>query len=205
MIKYIHNNMIQKDKKLETTLHGFLTENMFKKAKQKEKETDYQIMMDMDGVVCDFDKQLKQMFLDKYNKENETTFKTGWDFEDEYGPEKFWKEINKLGIKFWSEMPWTKDGRKLWNFVKQFDNTEVLTKPSKDKLSRDGKKIWCKEELGDVKVNFSYNKEQLAKPNRILIDDLEKNIDPWIKAGGIGILHKNTEDTIKKLKKYFNI
>jgi len=38
-----------------------------------------------------------------------------------------------------------------------------------------------------------------------LIDDLPRNIDPWIEAGGIGILHKNTEDTIKKLKKIINI
>jgi len=98
-------------------------------------------------------------------------------------------------------MMWMKDGKKLWNFLKD-KNVEILSKPSKDKLSREGKRIWCKRELGNVKVNLSRNKKTYAKPNHILIDDLEENIDPWTKAGGIGILHKNTDDTIKKLKKY---
>ena len=44
------------------------------------------------------------------------------------------------------------------------------------------------------------DKHKYAAPNHILIDDRMKAIGPWRKAGGIGILHKDTKDTIAKLK-----
>jgi hypothetical protein len=33
-----------------------------------------------------------------------------------------------------------------------------------------------------------------------LIDDRQKNIDAWIDAGGIGIVHVSARDTIEQLK-----
>ena len=42
-------------------------------------------------------------------------------------------------------------------------------------------------------------KAKFAGKNHILIDDLEKNITAWEAAGGIGILHKNANDTINTL------
>jgi FMN phosphatase YigB (HAD superfamily) len=165
----------------------------------KEKDMEYRIYVDLDGVLTDFDKNIQDGFLKEFNKENGTNIKDGFEFEDEYGRNEFWKRVDELGIEFWSEMPWMKDGKKLWNFIKEYD-TEILTKPSKQKICKEGKRKWCDRELGDVKVNIEMKKEKYAKPNHILIDDLEKNIVPWIAAGGIGILHKNAEDTIKKLK-----
>jgi hypothetical protein len=35
----------------------------------------------------------------------------------------------------------------------------------------------------------------------ILIDDMQKNVIPWEKAGGVGILHTDTNSTIAKLHK----
>jgi len=161
------------------------------------------IYVDLDGVLTNFNQGVKNGFLNKHNKENNTNINSGWEYEERYGSEEFWKEVKKLGLEFWSNMPWTSDGKSLWNFVKKYPNVEILSKPSKDKLSREGKKIWCKRELGeDVKINLSYDKKEFADSNCILIDDLEKNIKEWFKAGGIGILHKNTKDTIKKLKRY---
>ena len=166
----------------------------------KEKDMEYKIYCDLDGVLSDFDKNIQDGFLREFNKENGTNIKDGFEFEDEYGRDEFWRNVNDLGMEFWTEMPWMKDGKKLWDFINQFENTEILTKPSMQKICKEGKMIWCKRELGDVKVNVENKKYKFAKPNHILIDDLEKNIEPWIEAGGIGILHKNAEDTIKKLK-----
>jgi hypothetical protein len=44
-------------------------------------------------------------------------------------------------------------------------------------------------------------KAEYAEPNAILIDDQPKSIDPFIAAGGIGILHTSAANTIKELKK----
>ena len=41
----------------------------------------------------------------------------------------------------------------------------------------------------------------MLKENAILIDDFASNIKRWEAAGGIGILHKNANDTIQQLKK----
>jgi hypothetical protein len=34
----------------------------------------------------------------------------------------------------------------------------------------------------------------------ILVDDRNKSIDPWVEAGGIGVLHKSVPDTIGQLR-----
>ena len=39
-----------------------------------------------------------------------------------------------------------------------------------------------------------------AAKGNVLIDDRGKNIDAWVKAGGIGIKHKTARDTITELK-----
>ena len=44
------------------------------------------------------------------------------------------------------------------------------------------------------------NKQDYAKENSILIDDLKPTIDEWNAKGGIGILHTSAESTIKQLK-----
>ena len=43
-------------------------------------------------------------------------------------------------------------------------------------------------------------KQQLATSESILIDDRQINIDQWEDAGGIGILHTSTNNTISQLK-----
>ena len=57
--------------------------------------------------------------------------------------------------------------------------------------------------MGDVVVNLvrkSNDKAAYAAPNHILIDDRSKSIQPWVAAGGIGILHTNAANTIRQLK-----
>lgn len=146
------------------------------------------IYCDMDGVLTDFEKAAKKAYPD---------FKP---FEQE-----LWKRVYKAGSKYWSEMEWTKDGKELWNYIKQF-NPVILSAPPKTGKQEaiKGKKVWIKRELGNSYANTaiivpSKDKQKFANKNSILIDDREKNIQEWKMAGGIGILHKNTKNTIKKL------
>jgi hypothetical protein len=48
------------------------------------------------------------------------------------------------------------------------------------------------------------HKKDFAEPNAILIDDRKDNIDGWIDAGGIGILHTSAEETIEILTTKYN-
>ena len=42
-------------------------------------------------------------------------------------------------------------------------------------------------------------KAAFAHKKAVLIDDRQRNIDYWVEAGGIGILHKTADETIKQL------
>jgi len=78
-----------------------------------------------------------------------------------------------------------------------------LSAPSEKNESRVGKHKWVKRELPGFHLilRSPEHKKDFAAPNSILIDDREDNIDSWKKAGGIGILHKSANETIKELKK----
>lgn len=155
------------------------------------KSNKYQIFCDMDGVLCDFEKQTKTM-----------TGKTCEEL-DKVSEEHFWSEIKKVGIEFWSHMPKLSDTDKLWSFIKPH-GPKILSAPARSiEFCVDGKKSWIKKHLGsNVESIFvrARDKAKYANPNSILIDDLEKNINSWRSNNGIGILHKNSEDTIRQLK-----
>jgi hypothetical protein len=152
------------------------------------------IFCDLDGVLVNWQKG----FYDVY-KMNFA------DFENKYGSSKAWTEINKLGVKWWANLSWLKDGKQLWKYIEQF-NPIILTAPSTNPASIAGKKIWIKRELG-IDIPYIIDKEKWKHINNdgdILIDDMAHNIYPWNKKGGIGILHKNTNLTIAKLENILN-
>lgn len=153
----------------------------------KEDMNAYTIYQDMDGCLTDF-KEAVNKLGSSINELNTN-------------PNKVWGMIDNAGANFWSDMPWTNDGKELWEYVKQY-NVEILSSPSKDQSSRAGKYTWCAKELGNLKVNLTYrnHKPHYAGPNEILIDDLKSTVDKWIENGGIGILHTSASDTIKQLK-----
>jgi len=147
------------------------------------------IYVDMDGVLCNFAKKSSEI-------SGVPEFKI-----KEYPDDKMWDLIKKEGESYWSTMEWQPGGKELWDFVKDYGPT-ILSAPIDDKSCHSGKKKWVKEHLRDVPVILEVDKFKHSEPEAILIDDMPKNIDPWKEKGGIGILHKNAKDTIKKLKKY---
>lgn len=155
-------------------------------------EYKYDIYLDMDGVLTDFMKQL----------ETYTGIKDGREFEKKRGTKAFWDEIDKGGIKYWSEMPWMSDGKKTWSYLKG-KNVKILSAPAKTiPESSRGKHIWVNKNLGNVELilRAADKKQEFAKKDTILIDDMKENIDQWKAKGGIGILHKSAASTIKQLK-----
>ncbi len=151
----------------------------------------YTIYSDMDGVLVDFDKRFK-----RFSKGIPPT-----EYEQKFGKDKFWELVDGIGVRFWVGMDWMSDGKQLWNYIKEY-NPILLSSPSRSNYSRIGKRIWRKRNLPSTKLVLARaaNKQNYADPNSILIDDRESNIDQWIKAGGIGILHTDTVSTINKLK-----
>jgi len=155
----------------------------------------YRIYCDMDGVIADFDTRFKTL--------NPEHISPG-EYETKYGKEKFWDFIDKEnGVKFWVGIPWMKDGKELWDFIKKYDPT-LLSAPSRNSSSRLGKRLWVKNNIPGTKLVLAYaeNKKNYAKgPNDILIDDRVDNVMGWESKGGTGIFHKDAASTIEALKK----
>ena len=151
------------------------------------------IYCDMDGVICDFVLAAKRA-----TGQNWLGLRSGQD----------WESIKRTK-NFWSTMPWTRDGRQLWNFIKKYQPHILSAYSIEDPNCIPGKRKWLKSNLGYTqnfminivrrreKKNFAMNKGQPA----ILIDDYPKNVQQFKSAGGIGILHSNTQTTISQLRK----
>jgi len=151
------------------------------------------IYCDMDGVLCDF-----EYAANKATGQVWVGLRTGQD----------WESIRKTK-NFWSTMPWTKDGRQLWNYIKKFDPHILSAYTTEDPNCKPGKRRWLRSNLGlsgsrinlvrrVEKRNFAMNGRRPA----ILIDDYPKNISNFKSAGGIGIIHSNTQTTISQLKRF---
>lgn len=152
------------------------------------------LYVDMDGVLTDFDQQAADLFgvprdeAQKYMEEH---------------PKKAWFKIDHAGSDFWSEMPWMPDGKELWQKI-AIHRPTILSSPSKHQTSLTGKKEWIGENIGDIPIILSSDKAQYAHDDCcVLIDDREKNIKAWEDAGGTGILHKSTRETMEKLEEFF--
>ncbi len=114
-----------------------------------------------------------------------------------------------------------KDGKnKLWSFINSLGyNVKILSAGVSGKKGRptaeEGKYNWAMNNLSPepqevIVADKSSDKQKWAINNdgssNILIDDKESNIEQWISAGGVGILHipGNSDATIQKLRKIVN-
>jgi 5'(3')-deoxyribonucleotidase len=157
----------------------------------------YIIYCDLDGVLVDFDKGYKDL----------TGVTT--DHANVQGKQNFWDQFNNSlkgknisEYKYWSELEWESDGKQLWSYIKQY-NPFILTAPTRNPESKEGKTYWVQNNIGPVRkliFAYSFKKPEYSRKNHILIDDRQETIVEWNAKGGIGILHTSTQDTIKQLK-----
>lgn len=150
----------------------------------------FKIYCDLDSVLVDFNKGYKDLTGDYPPPADAPTDKVA-----------FWKPIDKSGGDFWANLEWMKDGKKLWNYIAPF-NPEILSSPSSSHTSVEGKHRWMEEHLPGVKLNLVQSKEKqvMAEPNAILIDDREDICKRWEDAGGIAVHHTDANSTIQKLQ-----
>lgn len=162
----------------------------------------YHFYLDMDGVIADFDGRFKE-YTGYYPKE----------YQEKFSKKEFYKVINKGGHKFWSEMPWTPYGQKIWNKLKGL-NVSILSSPGEFFQAKEGKIDWINKHIGNIKIDFKLSGEKHSIlddhgiPNNpeqrkyhILIDDHYSNLIPWMENNGqsIKVTHNNTSAVIKNI------
>jgi len=174
------------------TLNELLLEDM---------QDSYQIYQDLDGCLCDFESRFEHF---SGLSPSEYRARAEREFGPKIGLQKFWSLIDEeVGMRFYRGMSWMPEGQELWNYIKQY-NPIILTAPSRNNVSVEGKTHWVQDNLGDYDIEFrsAERKSDLSGPNQILIDDREDTIQAWKARNGIGLLYKgNTQEIIQELQK----
>lgn len=153
------------------------------------------IYLDMDGVVADFHGRYVHLFG-----------KTPSEARDKKEFHPHWREF--VTTEQFKHLDWWHDGQKFLDFIKTLDvEIEMLTSSGGTKyhdLVVEQKLHWLKEKGIPYKANVvagRRKKKEYATPTSILVDDTEDVIVDFNNAGGIGILHKDADETIEKIKR----
>lgn len=156
------------------------------------KNKNWTIAIDMDGVLADFDGGCIRCF---------------GKHPDEMEKEELWSAISnhsKNVEPFFETLEVLPDAFELMDFViSNFEHHFILSATGGVKSTNEQKIKWIRKVFGPyltvILTERSADKAHYAKPHRILIDDREVSTIPWESAGGVAILHKNTQNTINTI------
>jgi phosphoglycolate phosphatase-like HAD superfamily hydrolase len=160
------------------------------------------IYFDMDGVLADFEKGVRELCgIDAYSQNVKRP--KGYD-------DLLWEKVR--GVEnFYDRLDILPGAKEMFDTVRGIygDRCEILTgipKPYKGVLTAAEDKIsWMRRLLSkDIVMNIVYRdqkKDYCTGPDCILIDDMVKTIKQWNELGGTGVLHVSVEKTMEELKK----
>jgi 5'(3')-deoxyribonucleotidase len=166
------------------------------------------IFIDMDGVLADFDQGL----YDKYGIKN-CKVNYGTDWKDKTKEQTLLTNQVIWAMKqpgFFAELPLMPGAKELWEAA----GPDCIVLTALPEFSHDcqvevEKRMWLRNVFGPVsddrvivclrKDKAKYARDSNTRESNILIDDLERNVQEWEKAFGIGILYKNAKQSINAL------
>lgn len=156
------------------------------------------IFVDLDGVLFDFDRKVFEI--------------TGKKIVD-IPKKEMWQAIYQYNktTPFFESLPLMEDAPVLLDYLAEWcsdDEVEILTASGHSPADAGDQKMRaCQRHFGGkYKVNVVKKSPEKAaftegRYGCVLIDDRAKCIDPWVEAGGIGILHESAEKTIEELER----
>jgi hypothetical protein len=176
------------------------------------------VMLDMDGVVADFytaAAALHRLPLPNGGGGLEAWWlPTIWNMSAS-------KFYDPMGYDFWRHMPKMPDADEIVVLLDGYfgiENICFLTSPVLTPGCMDGKRDWGREHYPEIPTLISVTareskvppKEFCAHPDTLLVDDMERNTDPFEKAGGKAYLlprpwnrmHYVEDDPVTDLRNY---
>ena len=145
------------------------------------------LFCDLDGVLADFEKGVQRLFPGDKQKTARS----------------LWPRI-KRAPAFFENLEWTKDGKILWDNIKDFEPI-IMTGVPPGSWAREQKMNWLDREIGSVRVTFCRSRDKSiykpeSTPTAILIDDRNFLREQWENSGGIFVHHTSTLDTVRQLQ-----
>ena len=149
----------------------------------------------MDGVLCNFEKRFTELYgEDALGSRDRKNFTTNWP--------------NFIMDGNFENLEWFPGGKELLDFIQNETDweVEILSSSGGEKFHSEvaaQKVVWLCDKGIPYKANIvpgRKHKTAYATPETILIDDTEDIIVNFNAAGGLGILHKDINDTLAKLR-----
>ena len=149
----------------------------------------------MDGVLCNFEKRFTELYgKDALGSRDRKNFTTNWP--------------NFIMDGNFENLEWFPGGKELLDFIQNETDweVEILSSSGGEKFHSEvaaQKVVWLCNNGIPYKANIvpgRKHKTAYATPETILIDDTEDIIVNFNAAGGLGILHKDANETLAKLR-----
>ena len=149
----------------------------------------------MDGVLCNFEKRFTELYgKDALGSRDRKNFTTNWP--------------NFIMDGNFESLEWFPGGKELLDFIQNETDweVEILSSSGGEKFHSEvaaQKVVWLCDKGIPYKANIvpgRKHKTAYATPETILIDDTEDIIVNFNAAGGLGILHKDINETLAKLR-----
>jgi hypothetical protein len=153
------------------------------------------LYLDMDGVLCNFEKRFTELYgEDALGSRDRKNFTTNWP--------------NFIMDGNFENLEWFPGGKELLDFIQNETDweVEILSSSGGEKFHSEvaaQKVMWLCDKGIPYKANIvpgRKHKTAYATPETILIDDTEDIIVNFNAAGGLGILHKDANETLAKLR-----
>jgi hypothetical protein len=153
------------------------------------------LYLDMDGVLCNFEKRFTDLYgKDALGSRDRKNFTTNWP--------------NFIMDGNFESLEWFPGGKELLDFIQNETDweVEILSSSGGEKFHSEvaaQKVVWLCNNGIPYKANIvpgRKHKTAYATPETILIDDTEDIIVNFNAAGGLGILHKDANETLAKLR-----
>lgn len=149
------------------------------------------VYLDMDGVLTDMDHAYDEFF--NYTDVSRKNFYNNW------------TTFVKSGA--FKTLPVHPEAKELLTGVRRFQrdyefDIEILSSAGGGGLAKPDKLHWLAQKKIPYKANIvpgSKHKAKYAGPDRVLIDDMPYVLQPFIDAGGHGILHRTAKQTLSEL------
>jgi len=148
------------------------------------------VFLDMDEVLVSFNRGVCNYFNIPYQYEN---FTKNYKWFPEIG--QTYESVSAIcNTKFWQNLNWMHDGHDILRLVASVFRPEqiyLLTTPMPNPDSYTGKALWVQRYLSEYSERLivtAIPKSLFAKPDTLLIDDKDENVNEFHEAGGRGLL-----------------
>ena len=154
------------------------------------------LFLDVDGVLCNWVKGAHEVHGVPYDPEwPYIKGPAGWDFyKDPRFDVTFDHLFDGMARQFWANLEWMPDGKEILSVCEEYfgDDICLLTAPHHGDGVVDGRLDWIESQMPQYRKRTLVGscKEVIAEVggrNAILVDDWDRNLDAWKKAGGTAI------------------